>query len=135
MISSPIALPNDSALPAHPAVTENRSRFAGRRVAMVTFSPYPFDSRPRRAVDAFIGEGAKVDLICLGSEDAAKREVLNDVDVLRIPLKHDRRGKFAYVYRYASFILISSAVFALRSLTRPYDLVYVHNMPDVLVVS
>jgi glycosyltransferase involved in cell wall biosynthesis len=86
-------------------------------------------------VDALIGEGAKVDLICLGSENAPMHEVLNSVDVLRVPLKHNRRGKFAYVYRYAFFILISSAIFALRSLTRPYDLVYVHNMPDVLVVS
>jgi glycosyltransferase involved in cell wall biosynthesis len=104
-------------------------------VAMVTFSPYPFDPRPRRAVDALVGEGASIDLICLGNEGTPKREVLNGVNVLRLRIKHDRRSKFAYAYRYAAFILISSVIFALRSLGRRYDLVYVHNMPDILVLS
>ena len=111
------------------------SRFAGKRVAMVTFSPYPYDPRPRRAVDALVGEGASIDMICLGDESAPKREVLNGVSVLRLPIKHDRRGKFAYAYRYAAFILTSSAIFAWRALRRRYDLVYVHNMPDILIVS
>ena len=111
------------------------SRFAGKRVAMVTFSPYPYDPRPRRAVDALVGEGASIDMICLGDESAPKREVLNGVSVLRLPIKHDRRGKFAYAYRYAAFILTSSAIFAWRTLRRRYDLVYVHNMPDILIVS
>jgi glycosyltransferase involved in cell wall biosynthesis len=104
-------------------------------VAMVTFSNYPFDPRPRRAVDALKEEGANVDLICLGSKNEARRETLNGVNVLRIPLKHPRRGKFEYAFRYAAFILASSVIFAVRSLTRRYDLVYVHNMPDILVLS
>jgi glycosyltransferase involved in cell wall biosynthesis len=127
--------PIDPASRTHPAATASSKRFAGKRVAMVTFSSYPDDPRPRRAVDALIGEGASVDLICLGGEDAPRREVQNSVNVLRVPLKHDRRGKFEYVYRYAAFILVSSLIFALRSLGRGYDLVYVHNMPDILVLS
>jgi len=115
--------------------TVSRQRFLGKRVAMVTFSPYPSDPRPRRAVDALIGEGATVDLICLGSEDAPRREVRNGVRVLRVPLKHERRGKFQYAYRYSAFILYSFMIFALRSLAARYDLVYVHNMPDILVLS
>jgi glycosyltransferase involved in cell wall biosynthesis len=130
-----MALPINPASGVHPAVTGNSSRFAGKRVAMVTFSPYPFDPRPRRAVDALVAEGASVDLICLGNQGAPKREVLNGVNVLRLPIKHDRRGKFAYAYRYAGFILTSAVIFALRSLARRYDLVYVHNMPDILVLS
>ncbi len=102
---------------------------------MVTFSPYPYDPRPRRAVDALVGEGASIDLICLGNDGAPKREVLNGVNVLRLPIKHDRRGIFAYAYRYAAFILTSSMIFAWRTLGHRYDLVYVHNMPDILVLS
>jgi glycosyltransferase involved in cell wall biosynthesis len=135
MLSSPttqsVAL--GSQLPVD--ATVSRQRFLGKRVAMVTFSPYPSDPRPRRAVDALIGEGATVDLICLGSEDAPRREVRNGVRVLRVPLKHERRGKFQYAYRYSAFILYSFMIFALRSLARRYDLVYVHNMPDILVLS
>lgn len=130
-----MTLPTDIASPVHPAVNTNSRRFAGKRVAMVTFSPYPYDPRPRRAVDALIAEGASIDLICLGNEGAPRREVLNSVSVLRLPIKHDRSGKFAYAYRYAAFILTSSIVFAWRTLLRRYDLVYVHNMPDILVLS
>jgi glycosyltransferase involved in cell wall biosynthesis len=99
------------------------------------FSYYPGDPRPRRAVDALVGEGMEVELICLGSENAPRREKLNGIKVLRVPLKNRRGGKFAYAFQYAAFILISSAILALRSLTRRFDLVYVHNMPDILVVS
>lgn len=77
-----------------------------------------------------------VDLICLmGEEKAAKREVLNGIDILRIPLAHRRGSLFEYIFKYGAFILISSAVFALRLLTRGYDVIYVHNMPDILVLS
>src|ERR1700683_3944780 len=110
-------------------------RLAGKRVAMVTFSSYPFDPRPRRSIDAFLAEGATVDLICLGNKNDAKGELPEGVKVFRVPLKHPRRGKFEYAFRYGTFILISSLTFALRSLGRRYDLVYVHNMPDILVAS
>ena len=135
MITSPKPLPIDPTSPAHSAVTGNSKGFAGKRVAMVTFSPYPYDPRPRRAVDALVGEGASIDLICIANEGAPKREVINGVNVLRLPIKHERGGKLAYAYRYAAFILASSVIFALRTLGRRYDLVYVHNMPDILVLS
>ncbi|MGA3199238.1 MAG: glycosyltransferase family 4 protein [Halobacteriota archaeon] len=127
--------PINPASPSHLALTGNNRRFAGKRVAMVTFSPYPNDPRPRRAIDALVGEGASVDLICLWNEGSPKREALNGINVLRLPIKHDRRGKFAYAYRYGAFILTSSVIFALRTLGQRYDLVYVHNMPDILVLS
>lgn len=127
--------PSGTVLPANQMATDRSSRFAGKTVAMVTFSPYPFDPRPRRAADALVGEGASVDLICLGEENAPRRETINGINVLRVPLRHDRRGKFAYFYRYAAFILIASVVFALRTVKRHYNLVYVHNMPDILVLS
>ena len=119
----------------HSGASSAKRRFTGKRVAMVTFSAYPYDPRPRRAIDALIGEGASIDLICLGDKGAPRRETLNGVKVVRIPLNHDRRGRVQYAYRYGIFILISSVIFALRSLARAYDLVYVHNMPDILVLS
>ena len=116
-------------------VAASSQRLAGRRVAMVTFSPYPFDPRPRRSIDALIAEGATVDLICLGSKNDVKGQEPHGVKVFRVPLKHPRRGKFEYAFRYGIFIMISSLTFAVRSLGRRYDLVYVHNMPDILVAS
>lgn len=102
---------------------------------MVTYSPYPDDPRPRRAIDALRDEGMTVDLICLAQDSSEKRETSDGLRVLRVPMKHRRGGKLAYAFQYGSFIFISSLIFALRSLSRRYDLVYVHNMPDILVLS
>jgi glycosyltransferase involved in cell wall biosynthesis len=134
MISSQITQAADLALSVHAPVSATRRRLAGKRVAMVTYSPYPYDPRPRRALSALVDEGARVDLICLAGNKAPLREVLNGINVLRVPLRHQRGGILGYAYQYGVFILISSLIFAWRSLMRPYDLVYVHNMPDILVL-
>lgn len=107
----------------------------GKRAAMVTFSPYPGDPRPRRAVDTLVQEGMTVDLVCLGDGTSPRQETIKNVNVMRIPIENRRCGKLAYAYQYSAFILISSAIFVLRSLIHRYDLVYVHNMPDILVLS
>ncbi|HLW53539.1 MAG TPA: glycosyltransferase family 4 protein [Candidatus Angelobacter sp.] len=111
------------------------SALQGKRVAMIMFSSYPSDPRPRRAADALLKEGASIDLICLRDEMSARREVLNGINVCRLDIRHRRGGKIGYAYQYSAFILASAALLAIRSLRRRYDLVYVHNMPDVLVSS
>jgi glycosyltransferase involved in cell wall biosynthesis len=102
---------------------------------MVMFSTYPADPRPRRAVETLLKHGMSVDLVCLQDEYARKRETLGRFDVVRVPLTHKRGGKLSYGYKYLAFVLISGIILALRSLKRRYDLVYIHNMPDILVAS
>jgi glycosyltransferase involved in cell wall biosynthesis len=102
---------------------------------MVMFSFYPADPRPRRAVDALLKEGATVDLICLQDEKSPPHERLDGLSVRRISIEHRRGGKLSYLYQYCAFILSCAALLGVRSLRRRYDLVYVHNMPDVLVAS
>ena len=75
-------------------------------------------------------------MICLKeTNEELERESFGGVDITRIPLRHRRAGKFTYLAQYGSFILISGGILASRALRRPYDLVHVHNMPDVLVFS
>jgi glycosyltransferase involved in cell wall biosynthesis len=112
-----------------------RSALAGKRVAMVTFSPYPGDPRPRRAVDALLGQGMSIDLMCLTHENAPKREKRGNLDVRRLSITHSRGGKFTYFSNYLSFLVINLVILACRTLRRRYDLVYIHNMPDILVLS
>ena len=102
---------------------------------MVVFSRYPSDPRPRRAAKTLLREGMSVDLICEAEEGAPKREVSGGLEIIRIPIQHRRGGVLSYVYQYFAFTLFSAAILAWRSLRRRYDLVYVHNMPDVLVVA
>jgi glycosyltransferase involved in cell wall biosynthesis len=102
---------------------------------MVSFSPYPADPRPRRAVDTLLDDGMSVDLICLNNGEGAHREVSGKLNILRLPIEHRRGNKFSYLYNYGAFIFLAGSIFALRSIRRRYDLVYVHNMPDILVLS
>jgi glycosyltransferase involved in cell wall biosynthesis len=102
---------------------------------MVTFSAYPGDPRPRRAADALINEGMQVDLICLGEGKEPRHPMVSDVNVLRIPLAHRRSGALSYAYNYSAFLFVSATILAARTLVKRYDLVYVHNMPDILVLS
>jgi len=111
------------------------SRFKGKRAAMVVFSRYPADERVRRAAHALTAEGLSVDLICLAEKGTRKPEAICGLDVCRLPIVHRRGSKLTYAYNYCAFILMSSIILAVRSLRRRYDLVYIHNMPDVLVAT
>ena len=105
----------------------------GKRVAMVSFSQYPADPRPRRAAEALLKEGMTVDFICLGDDTAPRRERSQGLDIVRLPVEHRRGGRLAYAYQYSVFLLATAGILAWRSLKRRYHLVYIHNMPDVLV--
>jgi glycosyltransferase involved in cell wall biosynthesis len=122
---------NGSASPEMPA----ERGLQGKRVGMVVFSPYPADPRPRRAAEALLKEGMRVDLICEGGGESPSREIFGGLEVVRIPVQHRRGGVLSYAYQYSAFTLIAAVVLAWRSLRRRYDLVYVHNMPDILVLS
>ena len=64
-----------------------------------------------------------------------RREMVNGVDVRRLPLRRRRGGVAIYLGQYAAFLLVTFAILAARSLRRRFALVHVHNMPDVLVFS
>jgi glycosyltransferase involved in cell wall biosynthesis len=118
-----------------PSAPPNAS-LRGRRAAVLLFSYYPSDSRPRRAAEALVNEGMCVELICLRhSKDEPTRETFKGVDILRLPLKRRRGGPSSYLVQYFAFILTAFFLLAFRSLSRRYSFVHVHNMPDVLVFS
>src|SRR5215470_19966550 len=105
MANSPADQPLSALKPTNPRMARD-ARLNGKRVAMVTYSPYPDDPRPRRSIDALRGEGMTVDLICLAQGNSQKRETSAGLTVLRVPMKHRRGGKLTYAWQYGSFILI-----------------------------
>jgi glycosyltransferase involved in cell wall biosynthesis len=102
---------------------------------MVTFSQYPFDPRPRRAIAALRSEGMSIDLICLADKKLPRHEKCDGLEVVRVPVEHRRGGKLSYVYQYCAFIFVSACILAKRAWKQHYDLVYINNMPDILVLS
>jgi len=109
---------------------------SGKNVAVVLYSGFPNDPRPRRELEALADQGATVDLICLREEKAAPlQETLGSLRVTRLPVEHQRSSKLLYFWNYARFFLHSFWLLSCRSLGRRYDLVHVHNMPDFLVFA
>jgi glycosyltransferase involved in cell wall biosynthesis len=116
--------------------TGAESRFLeGKRVGLIVLSAYPFDPRPRRTADLLVRQGMSVDYICVADGTAPWREKTNGMNVFRVPINHQRGGKLGYAYQYSAFILASAAILAARSRRHRYDLIFVNNMPDILVVS
>src|SRR5215470_14789038 len=129
--SSVLVIDSDNATSGEGAV----ARLRGKRVAMVAFSSYPDDPRPRRAAEALADRGMDVDMICLRENgEEATRDILNRVHIRRIPIRRRRGGVFGYIYQYSAFTVVCSLLLALKSIRRRYDLIYVHNMPDILVL-
>ena len=113
-----------------------RADFRGKRAAVLLYSHYPADPRPRRAAEALVEAGMEVDLICLRETDGEPTcESVGGVNILRVPMRKRRSSKFAYLSLYGQFILYSFVLLVWRGLRRRYDLVHVHNMPDVLVFA
>lgn len=96
---------------------------------------YPLDIRVRREVEALLSAGHDVDVVCLRAPGERRVEREDQLTVRRLPLKHARGGGVRYVTRYTTFLLLASVVVAARHLRRPYDLVQVHSMPDILVLA
>jgi glycosyltransferase involved in cell wall biosynthesis len=108
----------------------------GLRVGVVVFSHYPSDPRPRRAAEALAEQGMQVEVICIKqSDDEAEFDTFNGVAIRRLSVKRRRGGKFRYVWQYAAFLTSAFFLLAGRTLKGRYDLVHVHNMPDILVFS
>ena len=127
--AAPSALPTASASPVE-------GRLSDKRMAVLLYSQYPSDPRPRRAAEAAHEAGMAVDLFCITeSEDEPREETVRGVNVFRLPLKRIRDNKWAYFWLYGKFLLASFWFLTRKGLRRKYDVVHVHNMPDFLVFA
>jgi glycosyltransferase involved in cell wall biosynthesis len=118
------------------AVAATEKPLTRKRAAVVLYSYYANDPRPRRESEALGQAGMEVDVICLRqNSDEPRHEVLNGINIYRIPLKRRRSGKLTYAFQYFSFLTSAFLLLSWWRLRRRYHLVHVHNMPDFLVFS
>ena len=107
-----------------------------KRAAIVLYSYYATDPRPRREAEALQRAGMEVDVICLRPDASSPgRQTLNGVTVFQMPLKRRRSGKLVYMAQYAWFLTCAFFTLSVRNFRQRYHLVHVHNMPDFLVFS
>ena len=102
---------------------------------MIVYSYYPADPRPRREAEALIAKGMSVDMICLRNNDETKEESINGVQVYRLPVQRKRGQKIRYLWGYGCFIFLSFWKLTFLNCKRYYNIIHVHNMPDILVFT
>jgi glycosyltransferase involved in cell wall biosynthesis len=105
---------------------------------MVVFAHYPAgEIRVQRQAEALIGQGYQVDVLCLRDTGEPSIELVNGVNVHRLPVTrdYDRTSFSNQFFEYFKFLM--AVMFALFRLypRRRYPVVQVHNLPDFLVFA
>ncbi len=104
------------------------------RVAMVHLSDFRLDSRIQRQARALAERGDEVDLICIGE---AERQRVGEGTIRVHPVGAEKAGggAAAYVRGYGTFLLRAARRLTALDRERRYDLIEIHNMPDVLTAA
>jgi len=106
-----------------------------KKICMVAYTNYLNDARPRREAEALVRRGDHVDFIALGEKDRPSFEIVQGVNVFRVKQLRYRGGGFLkYGFSYFRFLCASTIKLLRLHLKQRYDVIYVHTMPDLLVL-
>jgi glycosyltransferase involved in cell wall biosynthesis len=107
------------------------------RICMLGYAFYESDTRILQYATSLAQRGDAVDVIALRRQDSMARfEVLNGVHVYRIQDRTvNEKGFFSYGSRIIKFLLRSAWFLRGKDKERKYDVVHVHNVPDLLVFA
>lgn len=114
-----------------------QSRLTPMRHCMIVHSIYPYDeTRVQRQAEALCERGIEVDVICLREGSEPVFELVQGVQVFRVPVRRDKqRGALGQLWEYLAFALLAFFQLTRLHLSRRYDVVQVHNLPDFLVFA
>ena len=84
------------------------------RICIIRHYYYPEDPRSRREAEALVEAGHEVDLLALRQAGEPAREVINGVNVRRLPVGHYRGSLLLYAYEYSAFFVLAFLVLAGR---------------------
>jgi glycosyltransferase involved in cell wall biosynthesis len=104
-------------------------------ICIISQSPYDFDPRVRRKAEALVAAGYFVDVLSLPSPGAAKRYVLNGVNVRTASLGKKRGSLMRYAFEYLAFFVWASVRVHLQMRERRYVVIDVNTLPDFLVFA
>jgi len=106
-----------------------------KKICMVAYTNYLSDARPRREAEALVRRGDRVDFIALGEKDRPSLEIIQGVQVFRVKqLRYRGGGGLSYGLSYLRFLCAATMKLLLLFKRERYDIVYVHTMPDLLVL-
>ena len=106
-----------------------------KNVCMLVHSNYPADPRVRKSAEALVRNGYSVDVIALRDEGEKEEEVINDVNIFRLPLSRGGRNIPRLVYEYFAICFLAFIKLNNLDATRHYDYIHIHTPPDFLVFA
>ena len=106
------------------------------KICMIAYTFYSSDPRVRREAEALAGRGDTVDFICLREAGKAVRRNYDGVHLYPLSAgRYQGDSTLLYLAKYASFFLRASFLVSFLFLTKRYDIIQIHTMPDFLVFT
>ena len=105
------------------------------RICLIRLKPYPQDARFIKEVDALVGAGHEVEIICGRRSGELETERRGAITVHRLPIAASRGNPLRYLGQYAAFLIGAAIVVARLHLRRAFDVVQVNSLPDALVFA
>jgi glycosyltransferase involved in cell wall biosynthesis len=106
-----------------------------KKICMVAYTNYLSDARPRREAETLARRGDHVDFIALAEQGSVAVETINGVRLFRMRQRRYRGSSgISYAFAYFRFLCAASLKVARLFQRERYDVIYVHSMPDLLVL-
>lgn len=103
---------------------------------MLAYTFYETDNRVRRYAETLVRRGDTVDAIALRRPGQASFEIIRGVNVYRIQNRTiDEKHPLTYLFKLLVFFLRSFWRLSIYQITRDYELIHVHSIPDFLVFA
>jgi glycosyltransferase involved in cell wall biosynthesis len=103
---------------------------------MLGYAFYESDNRIRRYAEALVKRGDQVDAIVLRRQGQPAFEVIEGVNVYRIQRRvRNERKPASFLAKMLLFLTRSAWMLARRSLSKQYDVIHVHSVPDFQVLA
>jgi glycosyltransferase involved in cell wall biosynthesis len=102
---------------------------------MIAYTSYEFDGRVQRAVAALTGSGHHVDFFTISDGGPAAGADSRLVRIYLLRMRKEQAAARRYGLEYGVFLAWAFGRVSFLHARRRYDVVYVHNMPNFLVLA
>jgi len=103
---------------------------------MVAYAFYETDSRVMRYAEALANRGDQVDVFSLRKPGKPETETIGGVRVRRLQGRlFNEKSLFSYIWRIFLFLTRALYQVSIHDLSKKYDIVHIHSVPDFLVFS
>lgn len=106
-----------------------------KKICMVAYTNYSSDARPRREASALVRRGDQVNFIALAEAGQPAVETIQGIRLFRLnQFRYRGSSGLSYALSYLRFLCSATFKLVRLFLKERYDIVYVHTMPDLMVL-